>query len=162
MPRAHRSRSLRGRLWRRPVGNAERGQSLVEFALGLPLLLLIMLGTLDIGQVFIDYVTMRNAVREAASYGARNPADVGGMRDRYTMHSPLLADAGANIATPICYDRAGNTPACGSLRPDVEDGARIELTASRVYTPIMTGFLQDYFGLSPFVLEARATAEVLK
>jgi len=39
------------------------GQAFVEFALGMPLMLLIMLGTLDIGQVFIDYVQLRNACR---------------------------------------------------------------------------------------------------
>lgn len=156
---------LRTSLWRRLARSSRDvagGQALVEFALGLPLMLLIMLGTLDIGQMFIDYVTMRNGVREAASYAARNPDDDGGIRRRYTEHSLILTDDGDDIYSVVCLDRGGGTIGCDGLDPAQVDGVRIELTASRVYEPVMTGFLQDYFGIPPFVLEARATAEVLK
>ena len=50
----------------------ERGQSLVEMALALPLLILVMAGTLEIGMYFNDYLTLNDAVREGARYSADN------------------------------------------------------------------------------------------
>ncbi len=51
-----------------------RGQSLVEFAVILSLLILIMLGVFDLGRVFYSYVVITNAAREGAYYGAMHPA----------------------------------------------------------------------------------------
>lgn len=42
----------------------ERGQSLVEFAIILPLLLVLTLGTIDIGMGFKTYIALTNASRE--------------------------------------------------------------------------------------------------
>ena len=50
----------------------QRGQSLAEFALLLPLLLTILFGTIDIGRAFYTYVSLTNAAREAARYAAVN------------------------------------------------------------------------------------------
>ncbi len=47
-----------------------RGQSLVEFALVLPVLILILLITVDFGRVFLGWVTLNNAARIAANYAA--------------------------------------------------------------------------------------------
>lgn len=49
------------------------GQSLAEFALTLPLVLLIVLFGVDFGRVFLGWVTLTNAVREGANYAAVNP-----------------------------------------------------------------------------------------
>lgn len=49
------------------------GQSLVEFAITLPVTLLIVLFGLDFGRVFLGWVTLNNAVREAANFAAVNP-----------------------------------------------------------------------------------------
>ncbi|MGJ7919801.1 TadE/TadG family type IV pilus assembly protein [Neobacillus sp. LXY-4] len=45
---------------------SEKGQSLVEFALVLPLLLLLLFGIVDFGRVFHAYLTIDHAGREAA------------------------------------------------------------------------------------------------
>ncbi len=50
----------------------QRGQSLAEFALLLPLLMTILVGTLDLGRAFYTYVSLTNAAREAARYAAVN------------------------------------------------------------------------------------------
>jgi hypothetical protein len=47
---------------------SERGQSLVEFALILPVLVLMLIGTLDFGRVVLANDTISNAAREAARY----------------------------------------------------------------------------------------------
>ncbi len=63
-----------------------KGQSMVEMAIVMPLLCLIMLGTLDVGRVFFDYIQMRNAAMEGAIYGSRNPSDTPGITQRVTDH----------------------------------------------------------------------------
>lgn len=52
----------------------DRGQSLVELALMLPLLLLIVLGLVDVGRVYAAKAGTMNAAREAALYAARDPS----------------------------------------------------------------------------------------
>lgn len=47
---------------------SECGQSLVEFALILPVLMLMLVGTLDFGRVVLANDTISNAAREAARY----------------------------------------------------------------------------------------------
>jgi hypothetical protein len=51
-----------------------RGQSLAEFALTVPLALLMVLFGLDFGRVFLGWVALNSAAREAANYAAMNPA----------------------------------------------------------------------------------------
>lgn len=60
----------------------EQGVSLVEFALILPLFLLILLGMVDLGQGFNRYLGMLNATREGAMWLARHPTDLTGMEAR--------------------------------------------------------------------------------
>jgi hypothetical protein len=50
------------------------GQSLAEFALTLPMALLMILFGLDFGRVFLGWVALNQAAREAANYAAMNPA----------------------------------------------------------------------------------------
>jgi len=51
-----------------------RGQALVEFALVLPLLLLLVLGAMDLGRVITTKMVMTNAAREGANFLSRNSA----------------------------------------------------------------------------------------
>jgi len=48
----------------------ERGASAVEFALVMPLLLMLLFGTISTGLVFSDHLSATNAAREGARYGA--------------------------------------------------------------------------------------------
>jgi Flp pilus assembly protein TadG len=48
----------------------ERGQTLVEFALVLPILSLLLLGVIQFGIVFNNYITLTDAVRAGARKGA--------------------------------------------------------------------------------------------
>jgi hypothetical protein len=49
------------------------GQSLAEFAMTLPMALLMILFGLDFGRVFLGWVALNQAAREAANYAAMNP-----------------------------------------------------------------------------------------
>ena len=46
----------------------QKGQSLVEFALVVPFLLLVAVGTIEIGRAYFTYNTLSKAVREGARY----------------------------------------------------------------------------------------------
>ncbi len=50
-----------------------RGQSLVEFAISAPVVLLMVLFGVDFGRVFLGWVSLNNAVRVAANFAAINP-----------------------------------------------------------------------------------------
>ena len=56
-----------------PVRARQRGQSLTEFALILPILLLLTVAALDFGRVYLGYINIQNMARIAANYAANNP-----------------------------------------------------------------------------------------
>jgi Flp pilus assembly protein TadG len=53
----------------------EKGQSLVELAISLPVILLILLGTFDFGMALFSYSILRDAAQEGALYGSFNPGN---------------------------------------------------------------------------------------
>ena len=54
----------------------KNGQSLVEFALVLPFLLLLIFGFLDLGRAIYYYSAIGNAAREGARYASVRPMDL--------------------------------------------------------------------------------------
>ena len=70
------ARALGGRrLAARPLRRGLRGQSLVEFALILPVLLILVFGIIDFGMGLRSYISLTNATREGARFAAvGNPA----------------------------------------------------------------------------------------
>ena len=58
----------------------EKANSLVEFALALPLLVFLLLGTFDLGHGFVTYMALANGAREGARWLSVNPTDVAGAR----------------------------------------------------------------------------------
>jgi hypothetical protein len=58
-----------------------RGQSLVEIALLLPVLLLLIVVIIDMGRGVYYFSVIYNAAREGARYGIIHPDDIVGIRD---------------------------------------------------------------------------------
>ena len=88
-----------------------RGQSLVEFALVIPILMLLTLTALDFGRVYLGYINLQNMSRIAANFAANNPSawdatpDAGRVQLKY--RNQILADAAAtNCTLPV--DGSGN------------------------------------------------------
>lgn len=54
-----------------------RGQVLVEFALILPLLILVILGVVEFGRLFYGFSTLQNAARHAADVASKAPPHLG-------------------------------------------------------------------------------------
>ncbi len=58
------------------IRRTERGQSLVELALGFTFILILLAGAINFGQAFFIWIALREATQEGAVYAARRPAAV--------------------------------------------------------------------------------------
>jgi len=137
----HRSSKLH---WRR----RSRGQSLVEFALILPLLLFVMAFGLDFGRVFLGWVSLNNSVRVAANYAAQNPTAWGippnpAVQAQYTAVKAeyqrlVRADAGAiNCVLPVAIPDPTFINGTGIGEP-----AKVGITCTfPLITPILSNVL---------------------
>jgi Flp pilus assembly protein TadG len=146
-----------------PLGRPGSGQSLVEFALVLPILLLILFGIIQMGLLFASNVGLVNAVREAARYGSlsqtteTSAAANGSAVDDYLRDTLLPASVptyrAANlIATSVTY--------CGYQNPGGGDWS-VRLTVSATYghplfLPIVSQIL-DGFDSTPNALEVTSS-----
>ncbi len=120
----------------------------MEFAIGLPILLFVMLGTLDLGQMFFSYIELRNAVREGASYGAHYPTDNAGITARVTNHGDSLSAAAVAINRSGAYDTVGAD-------------ATITVTGTLDYEPITLSLLVRFGIPGSFDLVSSSKAKVL-
>ena len=75
--------------------STERGQSLVELAISLVVLLFLLSGVVEFGIAFFQFIQLRDAAQEGALYGSINPDDEDGIiaRVRNASDEPInLAD----------------------------------------------------------------------
>jgi Flp pilus assembly protein TadG len=66
----------------------ERGQSLVELAVSLPIILLLLLGTIDFGMAIYSYTILKDAAQEGALYGSFDPQNKVGIENRIRSITP--------------------------------------------------------------------------
>lgn len=80
----------------------EKGQSLVEFAITLTLIITLLAGVVDFGRAFFIYVELRDAAQEGALYGSMNPTDTSGIINRVKSASDTPVDLAndPNITVP--------------------------------------------------------------
>jgi hypothetical protein len=86
-------------LHRHRSSNGSRGQELAEFAIVLPLLLLVVFGIMDLGRLFHSLITITNAAREGARYAMIFPDDLIGIdfvTRREAQYSGISLDPGAS------------------------------------------------------------------
>jgi uncharacterized membrane protein len=86
-----------------------RGQALVEFALIVPVMLLLLLIAIDFGRLFFSYVAINNAAREGASFASVVPTACGG--------NPCLSTSG--IATHASQETNSQNRGGGAIGIDV-------------------------------------------
>ncbi len=140
------------RLHIRPKDQKSRGQSLVELALMMPVLMFILAGMLDLGRVYYAYVTITNAAREGASYGASNPTQVG---------SDCTTTGTIKFVT--CQEAAGSNfqiqPSNVTVTesPDASSGSTVTVTVS-VPFQLITG---EIVSLGQIQLRSSATYVIL-
>lgn len=121
------------------------GQSVVEFALVVPFLLLILLFAIDFGRAFFGYVILNNASRIAANYAALYPgADWASPSDPNRLQYEQLIQRDTNVANcavasipqPVYTD--GPDSASPDTSKDVGDFVRVDIQCTfQPLTPII-------------------------
>src|SRR5829696_7981276 len=92
-----------------PARRRSAGQGVVEFALVAPLLLLVLLITVEFGQAFYGWLAINNASRVGADYAAKFP-DAWSVPDsplkqqqRADYSASITASLGAQKCTPVPF-----------------------------------------------------------
>ena len=117
-----------------------RGQSVVEFALMLPIFLLLIFGGIDFGRVFLGWINLNNTARIAANYAASNAVELnsGDPVAVATYNKLVTDDATATNCTPP-------TPLPPpTYAPDTALGSNATVTVTcsfRIFTPIISSIL---------------------
>lgn len=115
-----------------------RGQSLVEFALVVPVFLMIAFGTIDFGLAFDSSLTITNAAREGARYGVTDPT-TSAIQARVREVAGRLNNSSLGISVS-CRTAAG--AACPGGMAGAVSGTTLVVTVNYSYsmlTPIAFG-----------------------
>jgi Flp pilus assembly protein TadG len=116
---------------------ATKGQTVVEFALILPVLILLLLITIDFGRAFLGWVSLNNAARVGANYAALHPNDTWGAGTDYQV---LMTDNMDAINCEPNPDPAA-APVFGATR-DPGDAVRVNLSCDfTIVTPIISSIV---------------------
>ena len=153
--------------WRRhwlPIAGSRklRGQSLVEFALVLPLLILLMVIAVDFGRIYFSYIQVTNAAREAANYAALNPTDTVNIlvaAQRETDAQAQTGESAIQIPPPICRNAAGTVITCATANESGSGAGNTITVTVREPFSFLTLFVNNFWH-NNFQISASATATV--
>ena len=131
--------------------NGSRAQAIVEFAIVLPILLMMLFGVLEVGRLIYVYAVVNNASRDAARYASAVGLDDSGLYNKYeycagienaARHFAYFAPLTITIAydkgpglTP--YDTCVSTDGTGADIVPVSAGDRVIVTVTTTYTPFI-------------------------
>lgn len=157
-----------------PFKHKSRGQGMVEFALVIPVFLVLVLGVLELGRLLFVYSAVFSASREAARYGAAvgmgpngKPyfQDCTGMRDAAKRIGSLAGLQDGDIT--IVYDNpdtgksglvCNDTVSPSTPKSDqIELGDRVIVTVNHTYEPVV-GFL----GLPNFNISSTSKRTIVR
>lgn len=133
----------------------EEGQSLVELAVSLVILLILLAGIVDLGRISFYFIAMRDAAQEGASYASVYPNHCFAIEDR--VRASVVDDTNVNVDILIngvnCLS-ATSTDAC--------EGRVVEVTVSDPAFPITMPFLGSVIGRQSIVLETSIEDLILR
>jgi Flp pilus assembly protein TadG len=136
-----------------------RGQGMVEFALALPILLLLVLGIFEFGRLMITYTSVYAAAREGARYGAAvdNLCNNGEIVNEAKRVGFLAS--GLNITTT--YQVFDSTlKLIGNSCAATKAGDRVIVTATAPFS-FLTGLITGPGG-GPIILQSTAKRTIIK
>jgi Flp pilus assembly protein TadG len=128
----------------------ERGQSLVEIAISLTVIMMLVVGAVDFSIAYFTYAALEDAAQEGALYGSINPTDTAGIitrvRDASTNPVDLSDTAEVNVQVIV------TGTAC--------EGNPIQVEVFYDY-PISMPFLGTIIGSQSIPLKATVTDTIL-
>ncbi len=144
--------------WRRPA------QSVVEFALIAPLLILMLLGAIDLGRAFGAYVAITNASREGARVGSGHlRTGAGALNPNITNRTILEATSAApeltGLTVVVACAPSGSSSFTESycLSADIQSGHQVRVTV-RGNFQLLTLYL---FGVESIPLSHSTTMAII-
>jgi Flp pilus assembly protein TadG len=132
-----------GKSKRKKANRSERGQSLVETALILPILLLLLAIVVDVSRAFDAMMILTNAVRQGARYASLEPSPT--LSDVQAMVVADVVGSGTNI-TNMSNFNAGNV--------DVQYTQAVEVRVTATYD--FSLWFGGILGMPTFNLEKSA------
>jgi PKD repeat protein len=135
-----------------PRGRKSRskGQALVEFALVVPVMLLLLVIAIDFGRMFFSYIEITNAAREGAAVGSHAPSNLTQIQATAGQETSSQAQGGENALTitTSCKDSVGVVLADCTLASGGAAGGGNTITVKidekfTFYTPLINGFFPN-------------------
>ena len=83
-------------------GRDARGATIVEFAIVLPLLIMLVFGVIDFGRLAFTQITLNDAVQEGSIYASTHPGETSNIQDRVVggVDSPQIVKSTVVITCP--------------------------------------------------------------
>lgn len=144
---------------------SERGQSLVEFAISLVIILFLLAGAVEFGIALFQFIQLRDAAQEGALYGSICPHDPASntkieQRVRSASDTPLdlTITSGTDAVTITVEGRQGTTETVKQWNLLVSgDGVYVEAAYDHtVFMPFASLFMD-----SPLTIRASVTDTIL-
>lgn len=133
----------------------QSGQSLVELAITLMVILMLLLGAIEISMALFQYVTIRDAAQEGANYGSIEPQDEDGIKYR--------AVAAASDMVPIDPDANVDVTLNGDDCEGTTNGAPNSLTVTITFDhPVIFPLVEPMIGTDTVYLTASVTNTILR
>ncbi len=119
----------------------QRGAAVVEFALILPLLILLMVGLFDFGVGFWQYMQVQAAAEAGAQYATLHPDDTAGIAAAVASATGTSGISATPLPAKVC-GCPGNHPfevACGAANCDSgsKPGVYAKVSAQVGYSPLL-------------------------
>jgi hypothetical protein len=145
---------------RRHLRQRTRGQSFVEFALILPVFLLFLAATLDLGRIFYAHITLNNAAREGAFQAAQTPAlYVSGQACNQATNRVVCRVQNESVGSMIAIKPADISMTCNPSGCPEAPGASATVTVHGTFR-LLTPILSFIFGGQTIALTSSATAQI--
>lgn len=136
---------------------SERGQSMVELAFSLVVLLILLAGVVDGGRALFTYMALRDAAQEGALYGSTDPWGTEAIIARACKSSNFLAGlACGDAAVASNQVKIQLTVGAGSCA-----GSSITVRVAYEKFPITMPFLGTFLGQQTVGISAKVTDTVL-
>lgn len=138
-----------------PQKKQQRGQSLVELAISLMVILMLLMGAIDFGIALFAYVSMRDAAQEGAVYGSIQPDDETGIKNRTIAAASDIIVIDENDIT-VTYSNPSK------LCEGLTSGAPHTLTVTITHAhPVSTPLVGAMIGSQSITLNAQVTNTIL-
>ncbi len=141
----------------RKCKKSERGQGLVEFAIGLLVLLYLIVVIADGARALYTYLSMRDAVQEGAIYASIHPADTSEIENRVRNASNLLSGLGGDITITVSPTVSGKY--CMGTTGGTSHGMTIAIDYPAF--PLAMPFMSTLIGSQSIAISASVTDTIL-